>query len=392
MSKPEVEMRVMRSIPLFLLMFLLMLEGQAATLNGGKGLPHTKAAFTTPAGHLTAMGNLRMWGKKSTFTYESLGIESGSTIWVVQGAANFTYGIHNHIAASLTPIFYQDTHKENGDDLPWDAFLNIKFGHFKVERAPVWVGFDIGARLPTGEDFNVMFEDYTAGAFEFGATGLFSYRYATPDLKNDIRIHANLGYWNYNDSGRNLIPEKQVAGSIVENTSQSFKYALGVEFPTKVFEYGLEIYGLAWIFRPPVVAASRENYLYMNVNFGYKPHPRYSFFINSDLRLMSGKNTTVGLEPNFPGFPSYSGWRINVGMRYLILPKSIYVMHEKAIMRKRNQKTKVLYTQLQKEIEKTQRSIRQLEKLKKEKQKKEAQIQKKEDAETDIVKNEDGKK
>ena len=385
-------MRVIRGVLVFFVVLLLMLDGQAAVVNGGKGLPHTKAAFTTQAGHLTALANLRSWGKKSTFTYESLGIESGSTIWVVQGAANFTYGINNHMAASLTPILYQDTHKESGDELPWDAFLNLKVGHFKVEKAPVWLGFDIGARFPTGENFNVIFEDYTAGTFEYGVTGLFSYRYATPDLKNDIRVHANIGYWNYNDAGQNLLPGKDIPGSIVDKTSQSFKYALGVEFPTKDFEYGLEIYGLAWIFRPPVVAASRENYLYMNVNFGYKPHPRYSFFINSDLRLLSGGNTTVGLEPNFPGFPSYSGWRINVGMRYLILPKSIYVMHEKAIMRKQNQKTKVLYTQLQQEIEKTQRSIRELEKLKKEKQIKEDQLKKNQQAESDIVKNENGSK
>jgi len=381
-------MRVRTGFLIVVLLFFSMSEAKTAVINGGQGLPHVKAAFTTQPGYLTGLGNVRMWGKKSTFTYESLGIESGSTIWVVQGAANLTYGIGPHIAASVTPILYQDTHKENGNDLPWDAFLNVKFGHFKVERAPVWLGFDIGVRFPTGEDYNVMFEDYTAGRFEYGVTGLLSYRYATPDLRNDIRVHANLGYWNYNDAGVDLLPGKGVPGSMVERTSQSFNYALGVEFPTKVFDYGLEIYGLAWIFRPPVVAASRENYLYMNVHFGYKPHPRYSFFLNSDLRLMSGANTTVGLEPKFPGFPSYAGWRINVGIRYLILPKSIYVMHERAIMRKKNEKTKLLYTQLQKEIEKTQRSLRQLEKLKKEKQRKAAQLEKTKKSDSDIVRNE----
>ena len=392
MSKPEVEMRVMRGFTVILLLLFLTFGGQAAVINGGKGLPHTRAAFTTPSGHMTALGNLRFWGKKSTFTYESLGIESGSMIWVVQGAANVTYGINDHIAASITPILYQDTHKESGDDMPWDSFFNIKFGHFKVERAPVWVGFDIGARFPTGENHNIMFEDYTAGAFEYGITGLLSYRYATPDLKNDIRVHTNIGYWNYNDSGRDLLPSSGIAGSVVGTSSQSLNYALGVEFPTKVFDYGLEIYGLAWIFRPPVVAASRENYLYMNVSFGYKPHPRYSVYINTDLRLTPASNSTMDLEPKFPGFPSYSGWRINLGMRYLILPKSIYVMHEKAIMRKRGRKTKVLYTQLKKEIEKTQRSIQALDKLQKEKLKKEAELKKAKEADSDIVKNEKGKK
>jgi len=67
-------------------------------------------------------------------------------------------------------------------------------------------------------------------------------------------------------------------------------------------------------------------------------------------------------------------------------------MHEKAIMRKRSQKSKVLYTQLRKEIEKTQRSIRALNKLQKEKQKKEAELKKAKEAESDIVKNEKAKK
>ncbi len=380
-------MRVMRGFTVFLMLIFMTLAGQAAVINGGKGLPHTKAAFTTRPGHLTALGNVRFWGKQSTFTYESLGIESGSMIWVVQGVANFTYGINDHIAVSLTPVLYQDTHKESGEEIPWDSFLNFKFGHFKVENAPVWVGFDIGARFPTGEKHNVLFEDYTAGAFEYGVTGLFSYRYATPDLKNDIRIHANVGYWNYNDAGRDLRPDGDIENSVVKTASQSFKYALGVEFPTKVFEYGLELYGLAWIIRPPAVAASRENYLFMNVSFGYKPHPRYRFFANADLRLTPGAETSVNLVPKFPGFPSYPGWRINLGIQYLILPKSIYVMHEKAIMRKRQQKTKMLYTELQKEIERTQRSIRELEKLEKEKKKKEEQLQKSRKSDADVVKN-----
>ena len=363
-------MRVVRVLVVIVLLSALG-QLQATVVNGGRGLSHTKAAYTTRKGHLTTFGNVRFWGKKSTFPNKTLNIETGSTIWVVQALANLTYGFSKHGDVSFSPVLYQDAHKVDGEQIPWDTFLQVKFGNYKVERKPIWLGFELGSRIPTGKKHNVIFEDYTAGRFEFGMTGLFTYRYTSPNLSNDFRVHANLGYWNYNDKGVQLSEVDSLELGYADAMSQSINYALGIEFPTKIYEYGLELYGLGWLVSPPPGAASRENYLYMNVSFKYKPHHRISLVTSADLRLSPARNTTEGFEPNLPGMPSYPGWRINIGLKYLILPKSVYDMHKTSIDKQKKEMNKKLYAQFEKELVKIEKSKAELERLKREKEKKE---------------------
>lgn len=344
-------------------------QGFAAVVNNARGLPHAKAAFTTRTGHLTTAANLRFWGKKSPYADDNP--DRKTNIWVVQALANLTYGFSTHADVSLTPILYQDAHKVKEDysenpQLFWDTFLNLKFANYKVEKQPVWLGFDLGMRFPTGKKHNVIFEDYTAGKFEFGITGLFTYRYANPNLQNDFRVHANLGYWNYNDRGTQLTEVQPPELGQVDAMSQSIHYATGIQFPTTNFEYGLEFYGLAWLVRPPVGAASRENYFYMNVSFVYKPDYRFYLYTNADLRLSPANNSTEGFEPNLPGMPSFPGWRINLGLKYQIFP-TVYDMHKSSVERQKIAKTKNLYAQLKNEMQKTEKSKAELERLRKEK-------------------------
>ncbi|MBN1481290.1 hypothetical protein EH223_02855 [candidate division KSB1 bacterium] len=358
-------------VQLLLAGLALLLCGQsyAAVVNNARGLPHTKAAYTTRAGHLTTAANLRFWGKKSPYADDNP--DNKTNIWVVRALANLNYGFNTHGDVSLTPILYQDAHKLKDDysedpQILWDSFLNIKFGNYKVEKQPIWLGFDLGMRFPTGKKHNVIFEDYTAGKFEFGLTGLLTYRYANPNLENDFRIHANLGYWNYNDRGTQLTEVEPPELGKVDAMSQSIHYATGIQFPTRNFEYGLEFYGLAWLVRPPVGAASRENYFYMNVSFVYKPDHRFYLFSNADLRLSPANNSTERFTPHLPGMPSFPGWRINLGLKFQILP-TVYDMHKTSVERQQEVKTKSLYVQLKREMQKTEKSKAELERLRKEK-------------------------
>ncbi|MBN1560603.1 hypothetical protein JW998_10155 [candidate division KSB1 bacterium] len=368
-------MRAARILVAVITLFTSVGRLESAVVNGGRGLPHAKSAYTTREGHLTTMEKIGFWGKKSTLPNKTLNVESGATLWLVQATANLTYGFSSHGDVSFTPILYQDAHKVEGDQIPWDTFLHVKFGNYKIEKRPFWLGFEIGTRFPTGKKHNVIFEDYTAGHFEFGLTGLLTYRYTSPNLLNDFCINANIGYWNYNDKGVQLSEVEPKELGYVDRTSQSFRYAAGIEFPTTIYEYGLELYGLAWLVTPPPGAAGREGYLYMNVSFIYKPHHRFSFQTNADLRLSPANNTTVGFEPDLPGLASYPGWRINLGVKYLILPKSVYDMHKTSIDKQKSAKTKKLYTQLEKEIDKANKSKAELERLRKEKEEKEKTAQ-----------------
>ncbi len=365
MAKRE-GLQTLRILVVTLAMFFVWVQSHAAVINAGNGLPHSKSAYTTLKGHMTAASNLRFWG--GTSEYSNNVADVSAKIWVARAVGNITYGFSQHGEVSLSPVLYQDAHKEEGEQIPWDTFLHIKLGNYKVEKQPYWVGFDIGMRFPTGKKHNVIFEDYTAGKFEFGITGLLTYRYAATNLKNDVKVHANLGYWNHNDENTQLSEVMPKELGYVDKMSQSIRYAAGVEFPTNMFIYGIEVYGLAWLVRPPVGAASRENYLYMNVNGTYKPHHRISLFFNADLRLSEGTDTTVGFEPEFPGVPSFPGWRVNVGLKYLIMPTSDYGIAKTVLERQQKDKTNQLYTQLQQEIEKREKTKAELEKLKREKE------------------------
>jgi len=350
------------------LTLLVLISSQvfASVINAGRGLPHTKSAYTTLHGHMTGMGNLRFWG--GTGEYSNGNSEGETRIWVARALGNVTYGFSEHGAVSLTPILYQDAHKDEGEQIPWDTFLNCKMGSYKVEKQPYWLGFDVGMRFPTGKKHNVIFEEYTAGKFEFGLTGLLTYRYSSPQLKSDVRVHANFGYWNHNDKGVYLSEVDPRELGYVQHTSQSIRYALGVEFPVQQFVYGMELYGMTWLVRPPLGAASRENYFYMNVSGQFRAHQRITLFANADLRLSPGKDTTVGFEPDFTGIGNYPGWRINIGLQYLILPSSDYGFARMSIERQQHQKTRQLYSQLKEELEKRKQTDAELERLKRERE------------------------
>jgi hypothetical protein len=339
----------------------------AAVMNAGLGLPHTKSAYTILQGRMAVTGNLRFWG--GTGEYANGDKEGETRIWVARSVGNLTYAFSKHGVVSLSPIVYQDAHKKSGEQIPWDTFLHFKFGNFKVEQQPYWIGFDVGMRFPTGKKHNVIFEDYTAGKFEFGLTGILTYRYTSPQLKNDVRVHANLGYWNHNDKDVYLSEVDPRELGYVKHMSQSLRYALGVEFPVEAFVYGLEIYGMSWLLQPPAGASSRENYFYMNVSGNFKAHHRISIFASADLRLSPGKDTTRGFEPDFKGIGNYPGWRINVGLRYLILPRSLSGFARASLEHQQKQKTRELYSQLRKELEKRKQTDAELERLKHEKEK-----------------------
>jgi hypothetical protein len=365
-------MRVSRHWVVVLVLFALMQAQSSTLVNGGRGLPHTKSAMTTYPKQLWAMAQISFWGKRADFEYHSLGVESGSTFWLVQSLARFNYGVSEHVSASLSPILYQDVNDGGADEFFGDTMLDVKVGNYQIEKTAITVGMNVGMRFPTGSHKNIIFEDYSAGRFEWGLTGILTYRYSLPDLKNDYRIHLNLGYWNYNDSGVSLVDDVLFQDiAYVKRNSQALNYALGLEFPTAAFDYGLEFYGLSWVNSPPAAAAGRENNLYMNVSLGYKPHPRFKFYTNADLRLSKDIEETQGPRATFSGLPNYPSWRVYLGLRYMIIPKSLYDMHKQVLLDNKRHKRQQLLIQLNEERQKTLIAKQEAERLRIEKEKKE---------------------
>lgn len=370
-------MKFIRPVVFFVLVLLFAQFVYASTsiVNGGKGLPHTKAAWTTDPGWLTLVANTRFWGKVGDFKDQELEFETGGAIWVVQGASSFSYGMGDHFELSLTPIVYQDVHQGNKDEIPWDTYLNFKIGNYGKKGSTLKWGVDVGTRWPTGTKNNVLFEDYSAGKAEWGFTGLLSY--ATDPLypQDALNIHANLGYWNHNDAGEVIVPEVEDENSYVKSHSQHLDYATGFWIPTQKFDYGLELYGLGWIQKPPNAAASRENYTFLNATIKYKPYRWLDFMVGGDLRLSRDVDETLGRRAALLDMPNYPSWRINIGAKIVLLPTSVYHTQERDILMQKAETRKELFEQIIKERRETESAEEELERIKEERRKAEQELE-----------------
>ena len=100
--------------PILVLWLLLMTASHAVVINGGKGLPHTKAAWVSETGRLTLMTYTRFWGQVYQRRDVKLNVPTANTVWDVQGAVSLNYGIGKHFDLNVTPIVYQDDQSKDG--------------------------------------------------------------------------------------------------------------------------------------------------------------------------------------------------------------------------------------------------------------------------------------
>ncbi len=359
-------------VPLLLLLFAY--ASHAVIINGGKGLPHTKAAWVSQSGHLTLQTNTRFWGKVHQIRDTQLGVPTAQTIWNVQGLVSLNYGLGRHFDLNVTPILYQDDQTKYGV-YPFDTFIGLKIGSYGAKASSLNYGMQMHLRFPTGEVKNVMFEDYTAGTVEFGFTGLVSYA-ADPLYPEDaFNMHLNLGYNNSNDVGEIITADVLDPNSRVLSQTQQLTYALGLWIPTESFDYGLEWHGNGWLQQPPAAAAGRETYLYMNGIIKYKPYRWFNFLLSGEYRLTGDREETVGAKRVPPEIPNYNTWRINVGAQFTLLPTSVYRTSERDVLMQKAESRRELFEQIIKERRETESAEEELERIREERRKAERELE-----------------
>jgi len=373
-------MRVLRPILSLALVFLMVASADAVVINGGKGLPHTKSAWVLDTGHLTFLSHTRFWGKVGQFPTSTPGMQTAYTVWDVQGLVSINYGMGKHFGLTVTPIAYQDANISDYDEYPWDTFVALKIGSFGSKGSSVKYGLELGSRFPTGEQHNVRFEPYTAGTVEWGFTGLVSYAYDPLYPEDSFNAHFNLGYWHHNDVGQELVPRERVPESLLQEVevlhpSQEALYAVGLSIPAQSFVYGLEMYGNYWLQKPPLTAASRENYLYMNLSVTYRPYRWFEFIVSGDYRLTSDRDETQGPRVTVLGMPNYNTWRVNVGAKFTLLPTSVFRTSERDILMQKAENRRELFEQIIKERRQTESAEEELERIKEERRKAERELE-----------------
>ena len=290
---------------------------------------------------------------------------------------SLNYGLGKHFDLTVASILYQDVNQGGSEEYPWDTFVGLKIGSFGSKASSMRYGLELNARFPTGERHNVIWEDYTAGTTEWGATALVSYAYDPLYPEDAFNMHFNFGYLHHNDVGEFLTGSKQfIKDDQVLSPSQQLRYALGLTIPTESFDYGLEWYGNYWIQQPPPTAASREPYLYMNLSIKYKPYRWFHFMVSGEYRLSADKDETVGPRRTpSGGLPNYSTWRINVGAKFVLLPTSVFKLKERDILMQKAETRRELFEQIIKERRETESAEEELERIKEERRKAERELE-----------------
>jgi len=337
-------------------------------LNGGRGLTYVKSAWNLKPGYLTFYGRSQVFGKVAKNQERSI------AVWDIQGAVSLNYGINDHIELAVSPIMYQDTQK--GDKkymMPGDLFLGLKFGSYNINRSSLTWGVSLDTRFPTGEDYNIAFEPYSAGTVSWGFTGMLSYSKDPLYPDENLNIDFNLGYMNHNDVGEKLSGNPNDSYSVTSMT-QELRYGLGIKIPTPSFDFSIEMYGNSFIQKPPKETAfSVENYLYMTPGINYRAFRWLTLKVGADLRLSSNTEKFIGdYSKQLPNYPS---WRVNFGFNVLLLPTSVFKVNDKDILIRKAENRRELFEQIINEQRETESAEEELDRIKAERRKAERELE-----------------
>lgn len=313
---------------LFILLMLPCIAfGEGFGSTGSQSLLRVQTASTLNPKRLDIRADLNFFTKLGDY----LGSQKPANFdavnyWVVQSNVLMTYGLAEHFDATATVRLYQDVHKENEYDAPGDIFLDFKAGSFGFSDNKLNVGGAFSMRIPTGADANYPFENYTAGALEFGLAFMGSY-YNDPFLPHrDLSFHLNLQWWYYNDAGKTLITQKAPDGTVLfeakaGNNASSLRYGLGFTYPTELFNLNLELWGNHFTTKPDTFAYSRENYIYFTPSIRFKPQWWVNLDLGIDIRASSDNNTSsslISFQDNNLDLPDYPSWRLFLGTRFVV--------------------------------------------------------------------------
>lgn len=305
--------------------FLIVLFASVAFAqlpNGEKTFIRTQTANTYEKGELGIYSNMNFYSKAGDFIGQGLKPADFNAVnyWLVAGNVVFTYGLWDHLDATLGVRVYQDTHYPNEFNFPDDVFLTVKYGGFKFGRNHFSQAFMTSFRFPTGEVHNYPFTEYASGAFEYAFMYAISY-YADPYLPNRaFNVHFNAGWWNYNELGKVLYTRSNGEKLKATVNSSDYRMALAFSYPTGLFDFRLELTGMLFIQQPDPFVYSAEEWAFLSPSIRYRMFKWVSADFGLDFRISpADRNATSGipqisqrvdLPPNFPN------WRVQMGLNF----------------------------------------------------------------------------
>ncbi len=348
--------------------------------NGSRSLIHTQSARTFDSGRLELHSNMNFFTRATEFIGSGQAPQNFHAVnyWLVAGNFNLTYGIVDHLDFTIAPRVYQDTHYSNEYNLPGDIFLTLKAGSFAFMQRHFYGAVLTNLRLATGEVHNYPFTEYASGATEYGFTGALSY-FMDPYLPDrSLGIHLNVGWWNHNEADKVLFKFSNGNELRATKNSSELQYAFGMVYPTSMFDYRLEAFGISYLTEPDEFVYSRENYTYITPSIRYKALSWLSMDLGIDIRISKDENTTVGVPNKTPeqlDLPNYAAWRVQMGLNIKILPFTTSRKSTAEIEREQFNKRVEFFQKIVEDRQKAEDVQEELNKLKEERKQAEKELQ-----------------
>ncbi|MBN1780652.1 hypothetical protein JW948_05960 [bacterium] len=368
-------------LPIAVLLFIRF-DMPAVPFQGGHGLIYVHSADILKPGYLDVSGGTRYFGKIANFG----GQEKAYTLWVVKGYTSINYGLNDHVELALCPVLYQDTNKgsdginKESVNFPDDIFLGVKFGSFQKLESPYVYGGRMMLRIPTADKHNIIYEEYSAGGLEILLSGMLSYYSNVQYPDAGWSLHANLGYLNHNDVGRELT--KNPDDPSPNSMSSELLFGAGALFPAGQFDFSVEINANTFLSRPPVTAYSREYASYLTGGVYYRHNSWLQIQMGMDIRLISDRDlseysdagTTSLSKPPTGDFPNYPSWRGILGFKVALLPKALRTSDEDELRRKTRDRRNILERMIDEQKD-TEDAEEELSRIKSERQRVEQELE-----------------
>lgn len=357
---------------------VLFIENVCAQLpNAEKTFLHTQTANVTSKGKLGIYSNMNFYSKIGD-ALGSLNQQNFESVnyWLVAGNFVFTYGIMEHLDASLGLRLYQDTHADNEFNLPDDIFLTVKAGSFKFARNRFTQAGLASFRFPTGEVHNYPFTEFTTDAVQYSFMYALSY-FADPYLPDrSFNIHFNAGFWFYNEYNTVVYEPRNLKGTV---NSSDFRMAFAFAYPTGSFDFRLELSGMLFMQQPDKFVYSAEEWAFVSPSIRYRPIKWVVLDLGIDFRLSPGdRNETFGIpDPSLAidvpsSFPS---WKVQLGLGLNLNLIGGSAVSDLSYEQKRAQEKIEAFETIVEEKEKSQSVQGEIENLKKVRQEAEKEIE-----------------
>ncbi|WP_169304781.1 hypothetical protein [Chloroherpeton thalassium] len=237
------------------------------------------------------------------------------------------YALTKNLLFSLSPTIYQDLNGIDGEsaDFPLHhLILSFKYGGIELLSSNLKVGVLTSVLVPLTDKNNIYGELYTGGGIELGGNLLLSYYTDKYFPDESFSIHANIGYYNFQDQDQDL--SHNSTPIILAGNVSAVNYSLGIKLPASFMdmdnELFLEYWGQKFITRPPVMVYSREDISFVTFGVKFTPKSFLSFQLAGDLLVTGDDDETTYGKYGIRYYPSasYPDYKLSFGVKFNIIP------------------------------------------------------------------------